>query len=161
MLGNLRRQWRTNMAENRLARELENRSNVERPKAWMPASALPEPDKQPGYAYRWIRVASLGQQDPKNTSAKMREGWEPVRIEEQPKFQMLTDPNSRFKDNIEVAGLLLCKIPVEFMEQRKAYYAKATRDNMEAVDNTFMRENDPRMPLFKERSSKTSFGKGK
>ena len=149
------------MAENRLARELEKRSDVERPKAWAPASALPEPDKQPGYAYRWIRVASMGQQDPKNTSSKMREGWEPVRIEEQPKFQMFTDPNSRFKDNIEVAGLLLCKIPVEFMEQRKSYYAKATKDNMEAVDNTFMRENDPRMPLFKERSSKTSFGKGK
>jgi len=148
------------MAENRLARELEKRSDVERPKAWAPASALPEPDKQPGYAYRWIRVASMGQQDPKNTSSKMREGWEPVRIEEQPKFQMLTDPNSRFKDNIEVAGLLLCKIPVEFMDQRKQYYAKATKDNMEAVDNTFMRENDPRMPLFKERSSKTSFGKG-
>ena len=149
------------MAENRLARELENRSTVERPKAWAPASALPEPDKQPGYAYRWIRVASMGQSDAKNVSAKTREGWEPVRIEEQPKFQMLTDPNSRFKDNIEVAGLLLCKIPVEFMDQRKAYYAKATKDNMEAVDNTFMRENDPRMPLFKERSSKTSFGKGK
>jgi len=149
------------MAENRLARELEKRSDVERPKAWAPASALPEPDKQPGYAYHWIRVASMGQQDPKNTSSKMREGWEPVRIEEQPKFQMLTDPNSRFKDNIEVAGLLLCKIPVEFMDQRKQYYAKATKDNMEAVDNTFMRENDPRMPLFKERSSKTSFGKGK
>jgi hypothetical protein len=161
MPGNLRRHRRTKMAENRLARELESRSTVERPKAWMPASALPEPDKQPGYAYRWIRVASQGQADPKNTSSKMREGWEPVRIEEQPKFQMLTDPNSRFKDNIEVAGLLLCKIPVEFMEQRKQYYAKATRDNMEAVDNTFMRENDPRMPLFKERSSKTSFGKGK
>ena len=149
------------MAENRLQREFESRSTMERPKAWMPASALPEPDKQPGYAYRWIRVASQGQADPKNTSSKMREGWEPVRIEEQPKFQMLTDPNSRFKDNIEVAGLLLCKIPTEFMEQRKAYYAKATKDNMEAVDNTFMRENDPRMPLFKERSSKTSFGKGK
>ena len=161
MLGNLRKLWRTNMAENRLARELENRSNVERPKAWMPASALPEPDKQPGYAYRWIRVASMGQSDAKNVSAKTREGWEPVRIEEQPKFQMLIDPNSRFKDNIEVAGLLLCKIPEEFMDQRKQYYAKATKDNMEAVDNTFMRENDPRMPLFKERSSKTSFGKGK
>ncbi len=76
------------MAENRLQREFESRSTVERPKAWMPASALPEPDKQPGYAYRWIRVASMGQQDPKNTSSKMREGWEPVRIEEQPKFQM-------------------------------------------------------------------------
>ncbi len=149
------------MAENRLVRELENRSAVERPKAWQPASALPEPDKQPGYAYRWIRVASMGQADPKNTSSKMREGWEPVRIEEQPKFSMLTDPNSRFKDNIEVAGLLLCKIPVEFMDQRKQYYSKATRDNMEAVDNTFMRENDSRMPLFREKRSSTSFGKGK
>jgi len=149
------------MAENRLARELENRSAVERPKAWMPASALPEPDKQPGYAYRWVRVASMGQQDAKNVSSKLREGWEPVRIEEQPKFSMLTDPNSRFKDNIEIAGLLLCKIPVEFMDQRRAYYAKATRDNMEAVDNTFMRESDSRMPLFREKRSTTSFGKGK
>ena len=69
------------MAENRLARELENRTNVERPKAWAPASALPEPDKQPGYSYRWIRVASQGQSDAKNVSSKMREGWEPVRIE--------------------------------------------------------------------------------
>ena len=149
------------MAENRLARELEKRTNVERPQAWAPASALPEPDKQPGYSYRWIRVASQGQADAKNVSSKMREGWEPVRIEEQPKFQMLTDPDSRFKDNIEVAGLLLCKIPTEFMEQRKKHYAKATRDNMDAVDNTFMRENDARMPLFKEKRSTTSFGSGK
>jgi hypothetical protein len=149
------------MAENRLARELENRSTMERPKAWAPASALPEPDKQPGYSYRLIRVASMGQQDAKNVSSKFREGWEPVRIEEQPKFSMLTDPNSRFKDNIEIAGLLLCKIPTEFMDQRKAYYAKQTRDNMEAVDNTFMRESDARMPLFKEKRSTTSFGKGK
>ena len=149
------------MAETRLQREFDNRSTTERPKAWMPASALPEPDKQPGYSYRWIRVASMGNADPKNVSSKMREGWEPVRIEEQPKFQMLIDPNSRFKDNIEVAGLLLCKIPEEFMEQRKKHYAKATKDNMEAVDNTFMRENDSRMPLFKEKRSTTSFGKGK
>lgn len=148
------------MAENRLAREVQTRESFERPKAWAPASALPEPDKQPGYSYRWVRVASMGQSDPKNVSAKMREGWEPVRIEEQPKFKMLVDPNSRFKDNIEVAGLLLCKIPVEFMEQRKQYYAKATRDNMDAVNSNFMRENDPRMPLFSERKSKTSFGKG-
>ena len=149
------------MAENRLARELENRETVERPKSWQPASALPEPDKQPGYSYRWIRVASMGQQDAKNVTAKLREGWEPVRIEEQPKFQMMTDPNSRFKDNVEIAGLLLCKIPTEFMEQRRQYYAKATRDNMDAVDNTFMRESDSRMPLFKENRSTTSFGKGK
>jgi hypothetical protein len=90
----------------------------------------------------------------------MREGWEPVRIEEQPQFKLLVDPNSRFKDNIEVAGLLLCKMPEEMVEQRGEYYAKMTKDQIESVDNSFMRENDARMPLFRERKSTTSFGKG-
>ena len=148
------------MAENRTSRELESRSNKERPKTWQPASTLPEPDRQPGYAYRWIRVSMVGQQDAQNVSSKFREGWEPVRIEEQPQFKMLVDPNSRFKDNIEVAGLLLCKIPEEFMSQRKEYFAKKNRAQIESVDNNFMRENDPRMPLFREKQSKTSFGKG-
>lgn len=148
------------MAENRLARELESRTANERPKQWQPASALPEPDKQPGYAYRWVRVSTLNTSDPKNMSAKLREGWEPVRIEEQPKFKLLVDPNSRFKDNVEVAGLLLCKIPEEFVAQRSAHYTNRARQNMEAVDNNFMRESDPRMPLFSEKKSKTSFGKG-
>ena len=149
------------MAENRLARELESRTQTERPKQWQPASTLPEPDKQPGFAYRWVRVSTLNQSDPRNISSKLREGWEPVRIEEQPKFRMMVDPNSRFKDNIEVAGLLLCKIPQEFMEQRKEYFAKQNRDQIDSVDNNFMRENDPRMPLFRERKSSSSFGKGK
>ena len=148
------------MAENRIARELESRSNKERPKSWQPASTLPEPDKQPGYAYRWIRVSMVGQQDASNVSSKFREGWEPVRVEEQPQFKMLIDPNSRFKDNIEVAGLLLCKIPEELMVQRREYFAKKNRAQIESVDNNFMRENDPRMPLFREKQSKTSFGKG-
>lgn len=149
------------MTESRLTRELDTRTQFERPKSWQPASALPEPDKQPGYAYRWVRVSTQGQADPRNVSSKLREGWEAVRIEEQPKFQMLVDPNSRFKDNIEVAGLLLCKIPTEFMDQRREYVEKQTRAQIESVDNNFMRENDPRMPLFRERQSKTSFGKGK
>ena len=149
------------MAENRLARELESRTQTERPKQWQPASTLPEPDKQPGFAYRWVRVSTLNQADPRNISAKLREGWEPVRIEEQPKFRMMVDPNSRFKDNVEVAGLLLCKIPEEFMSQRKEYFASKNKDQIESVDNNFMRENDPRMPLFRERKSTSSFGKGK
>jgi hypothetical protein len=102
----------------------------------------------------------VGQSDAQNVSSKLREGWEPVRIEEQPQFKMLVDPNSRFKDNIEVAGLLLCKIPEEFMQQRKEYFANKNRAQIESVDNNFMRENDPRMPLFREKKSKTSFGKG-
>jgi hypothetical protein len=145
----------------RITRDADTRSTSERPKSWQPASTLPEPDRMPGYAYRWVRVSMLGQADARNVSSKMREGWEPVRIEEQPKFQMLVDPNSRFKDNIEVQGLLLCKAPEEFMVQRKEYFAQKNRAQLESVDNNFMRENDARMPLFKERRSTTSFGKGK
>jgi len=149
------------MAESRLARELETRTTSERPKQWQPAATLPEPDKQPGYSYRWVRVTTLNQADPRNISSKLREGWEPVRIEEQPQFRMMVDPSSRFKDNIEVAGLLLCKIPDAFMDQRREYYERLTRDQIESVDNNFMKENDPRMPLFRERKSTSSFGKGK
>jgi hypothetical protein len=148
------------MAENRLTRELDTRKKVERPSHWAPAELLPEPDKQAGYAYRWIRTASLGQADPRNLSSKLREGWEPVRIEEQPKFQMLVDPNSRFKDNIEIGGLLLCKTPEEFVSQRNKYYADQTAAQTDAVDNNLMRQSDPRMPIFKEGKSSTSFGKG-
>ena len=137
------------------------REQVERPKVWQPASTLPEPDKLPGYSYRWVRVATLGQNDPRNISSKLREGWEPVRIEEQPKFRMLVDADSRFKDNIEVAGLLLCKAPSDLMEQRKAYFAQKNQAQMDSVDNNFMRESDSRMPLFKEKRSTTSFGSGR
>ena len=139
----------------------QTRTEAERPKVWQPASLLPEPDKEAGYAYRWIRVASMGKSDASNISAKLREGWEPVRIEEQPQFQMLVDPDSRFKDNIEVAGLLLCKAPKELMKQRKEFFANKNQAQMESVDNNFMRENDARMPLFREKRSTTSFGKGK
>ena len=137
------------------------REQAERPKVWQPASTLPEPDKLPGYVYRWVRVSTLGQNDARNISSKTREGWEPVRIEEQPKFRMMTDPDSRFKDNIEVAGLLLCKAPTELMEQRKEYFARKNQAQMESVDSNFMRESDSRMPLFREKKSSTSFGNGR
>ena len=148
------------MAENRITRELESRATSERPKQWMPPELLPEPDKQAGFAYRWIRVSTLNNADPRNLSAKLREGWEPVKIEEQPKFKLLIDPNSRFKDNIEVGGLLLCKTPTEFVQQRNEYYQRQTQAQTEAVDNNLMRQSDARMPIFKERKSSTSFGKG-
>ena len=147
-------------ANTKVTRDMQTRELTERPKQWMPPELLPEPDKQAGFAYRWIRVATLGNADPTNLSRKLREGWEPVRIEEQPKFQLLVDPNSRFKDNIEVGGLLLCKTPIEFVDQRNAHYAGQTQSQTEAVDNNLMRQSDARMPLFNERKSTTSFGRG-
>ena len=148
------------MASNRIEREVETRATSERPTKWSQPELLPEPDKQAGYAYRWVRVSNLNVADPRNLSAKLREGWEPVRAEEQPRFQLLIDPNSRFKDNIEIGGLLLCKTPTDFVQQRNAHYAKQTQAQTDAVDNNLMRQSDPRMPLFKENKSSTSFGKG-
>ena len=148
------------MAEVRKTRELETRVTSERLSSWKQPELLPEPDKEAGFAYRWIRVSTLNNADPRNLSAKLREGWEPVKIEEQPKFQLLIDPTSRFKDNIEIGGLLLCKTPEEFVQQRNDHFARQTQAQTEAVDNNLMRQSDPRMPLFKERKSSHSFGKG-
>jgi len=147
------------MTTKRIDREVETRDKSERPQQWAPAELLPEPVKIPGYKYHWVRISTLGAADPRNLSAKLREKWEPVPMEEQPEMQLLIDPNSRFKDNIEIGGLLLCKTPEEFVTQRNNFYAKQTDAQAEAVDNNLMRQSDSRMPLFSERKSSSSFGK--
>lgn len=155
MLANYK-DWNHKMAENRIPREIATRQQEMRPTAWKPPELLPEPDKIPGWSYRWIRVAALDKPDPRNLSAKLREGWEPEKIENQPKFQLLTDPTSRFKDNIEIGGLLLCKTPDEFVAQRNSYYRKVANDQITSVDNQLMRQSNPKMPLFKNSSSEVS-----
>lgn len=148
------------MVENRLARELENRESTQRKQAWTPPQTLPSPKAQPGWVFRWIRTSIMGQNDPTNTSAKFREGWVPVKAEDYPEMMLYSDPNSRFRDNIEVGGLLLCKAPEETMIQRDNFYRKASDSQMDAVDNNFMKTSDVRMPLFNEKRSTTTFGRG-
>ena len=149
------------MAENRLAREVENRESTQRKVQWTPPQTLPSPKEQPGWVFRWIRTSMMGQADPTNTSAKLREGWEPCKAEDHPELMLQADPNSRFKGNIEIGGLLLCKAPEELMKQRDDFYQKQAQAQINSVDNNFMRLNDERMPLFNERKSSTTFGKGK
>ena len=144
----------------RPSRDLSTRETKERPKHWMPPQLLPDPTPEEGYAYRWIRVSTLNKADATNVSSKLREGWEPVKASDHPEIRLFGSANGQFPDSVEVGGLLLCKTPVEFTEQRNAYYSKQAEAQMQSVDNTFMRENDPRMPMFKERSSKVTFGKG-
>ena len=148
------------MAENRLARELETRETTQRPTSWAPAQLLPSPTPQPGWAFRWVRTSIMGVFDPTNTSAKFREGWVPCKSEDHPEIQTQPDQNTRFKGNIEIGGLLLCKIPQEFMDQRAAHYRRANDNQIEAVDNSFMKSSNPKMPLFSERNSTTTFGRG-
>jgi hypothetical protein len=149
------------MAENRLSRELEKRETTERVKSWAPPTLLPEPAPQVGYKFRWIRLSTLNQADPTNLSAKLREGWEPVRAVDHPEMMLHgSDSNERYKDNIVIGGLILCKTPAELIEQRNAFYQNQTENQTNSVDNHFMRQNDPRMPLYSERKSSVSFGKG-
>jgi hypothetical protein len=48
-------------------------------------------------------------------------------------------------------------------DQRDAYYRQQSQNQMESVDNSFMRERDSRsnMSLFNDKKSSVSFGKGK
>lgn len=142
-------------------RTLTSREADERPRQWLPPQMLPDPAPEEGYVFRWIRVSNLGAVDPMNVSAKLREGWEPVKASDHPEIQMpAAGGNSRFPDSIEVGGLMLCKTPKEFVEQRTAYYRSQAENQMRSVDQNFMRENDPRMPLFRERRTEVTFGRG-
>lgn len=147
----------------RADREMDDREASQRPQTWQPPSLIPEPVKQPGFAYRWVRanVMKNSQPDAANLMAKRREGWEPVRVEEQPHFKGYIDEDRRFQDSIEVSGLILCKCPEELMKQRQAYMQNRTRSQMKSVNEHFMREQDARMPKFNESESKVStFGNG-
>jgi hypothetical protein len=150
-----------NMTETiRKSRESETRAATARPAKWMPPQLLPDPLPEEGYAFRWIRVSTLNKDDPTNLSSKLREGWEPVKATDHPEIRLFGMTSGHFPDSVVVGGLMLCKTPVEFTEQRDAHFRQLADQQMNSVDNTYMRENDPRMPLFKERSTKVTFGRG-
>ena len=145
---------------NRKPRELEARQEMQRPTSWRLPDALPSPDDRPGWSHRWVRTSTLGNSDPSNISSKFREGYEPCKSEDYPELMMHASTEGRFKGNIEVGGLVLCRIPAEFMEQRDEHFSRYNKAQMESVDNNYMKDNDPRMSKFAERSSKVTFGTG-
>jgi hypothetical protein len=148
--------------DKRTPRESETRETASRKRSWAPPTVLPEPIKKDGWRYRWIRTSTMNNADNTNVSSKFRQGWEPVKAEEHPEITVLRDRNSDFKDNIEVGGLLLCKAPDEVMTERDEYYRDMAQNQMTSVENNFMRENDPRMPLSRpEISTRVTFGKGR
>ncbi len=146
--------------QNRAPREADTRQVTQRPEAWRPPETLPMPDDRPGWTHRYVRISTLGTADPSNISSKLREGYEPCKGEEYPELMMHASTEGRFKGNIEVGGLLLCRIPTEFMAQRAKYYENLNKSQVDSVDNNFLRENDPRMPLFSEKRTKVTFGSG-
>ncbi len=150
-----------NTATDRAPRSADSRAKEARPKPWQPPSLLDAPTPPPGYVYRWLRESMVGQDDKANMSKRIREGWEPVRSDDHPEFEAPTIDEGRHAGVIGVGGLLLAKMPVETVEQRRAYYNQMATQQMEAVDSNLMRESDNRMPLSNpERRTQVTFGKG-
>jgi hypothetical protein len=144
----------------RTPRTKDTREENQRKVSWQRPSMLPVPEPRAGIEYRWIRTSTLGQTDNTNVSSKFREGWTPVSKEDHPNLQVVSDIDSRFTDNIEVGGLLLCQNSTENVEARRNAQSQQSATQMESVDNSYLRNSDPRMPVLNpERSTRTSFGK--
>lgn len=124
---------------------------------WRPPNLLPDPVPDDGMVYRWVRYQTHGADDPANVSVRLREGWEPVRAEEQPAIQAVSD---KVEDGtLKIGGLMLCKMPAARAQARDRYFAKQAAAQQAAVDNDVMRENNPRMPMLRpERKSSINFG---
>lgn len=143
----------------RTPREQKTRESSARKKTWVRPSALPTPAPKDGMKFRWVRTSTIGNADTTNVSARFREGYVPVKAADHPELQLMTDQGSRFPDGVEVGGLLLCAIDEEISDDRVAQQTEMTQRQMEAVDNNYMRQSDPRMPMLRpERSTRTSFG---
>ena len=139
----------------RKPRTTETREAGERRKPWKRASMLPTPEPRDGLSFRWIRTATLGNADMTNVSGRFRDGYVPVKAVDYPELHIMSDIDSRFKDNIEVGGLLLCAIPTDLRDDRIYGQLESAQNQAEAVDRNYMRESDPRMPMLKpERSSR-------
>ena|ERR1035437_680994 len=148
------------MAAKPQPRELDSREMNQRAQdEYTPASLLPEPTPEPGKVFRWIATHVMGQADPTNVSRKMRDGWEPEKAVDHPELMLTGDKNG----NIEIGGLMLCSMPEKKARARDAYYAAQAAAQMDSVNNHFMKNNDPRMPLFRENTSEVrrgNFGSG-
>lgn len=151
-----------NVQIDRTRRTEATRDTEVRQASWKPAHDLPVPNPVDGYGFRWVRVAMLGNPDPANMAKARREGWVPCKAADHPEISQdfAAFGLAPASDLIEIGGLVLCKASVETIKARDSYYEDFTRKQAQSVDSNFMRENDPRMPLFKEGRSKTSFGSG-
>jgi hypothetical protein len=144
------------MADNRTNRDLISREKTARA-VYVPPTNLPDPTPEPGYVYRWIATHILGKAEPVNVSRKMREGWEPVKAVDHPELSLVGNDQT---GNVEIGGLMLCKISTEQAQARNDYFNTQAQLQMDSVDNHFMRNSDPRMPLFADRKSTVSRGGG-
>ena len=139
----------------------QTRAKEERAKVWTPPSSLDAPPAPDGYRHRWIRAESMGQDDTRNMSGKIRSGWDLVRSDEYPDTDYPTVSEGRYAGVIGVGGLVLARIPEELAKQREAYYQQMTQDRNDALENDVLKEQHPSMPINQERQTRVTFGGSK
>ena len=147
-----------NNNDKRTSRASQTREKTSHKKVWTPPSSLDAPPAPTGFIHRWIRVESLGFQDTKNVSGRIRSGYELVRADEYPDSDFPIVDDGKYKGVIGVGGLVLARVPEEIAKQRNEYYAKQHEDKVKAVDNDLMKEQHPDMPINIERQSRVTFG---
>ena len=140
------------------SRVSQTRVKAERPKVWTPPSSLDAPPAPDGYRHRWIRAESMGFDDTKNITGKVRSGWELVRADEYPDSDYPAVETGKHAGVIGVGGLVLARIPEELARQREAYFNQKTADRNEALDNDVLKEQHPSMPINQDRQTRVTFG---
>lgn len=141
------------------SRSADTREKSQRKRVWQRPSSLDAPPAPDGYIHRWIRAEVRGYQDTKNVINRLREGYELVRADEYPDWQMPTVEDGKHAGVIGVGGLLLARIPEEIIAQRNDYYKGLTEDQIRAVDNDLLKDAHPSMPISKpDRQSRVTFG---
>jgi len=144
--------------DTKTSRASQTRQETERPKVWTPPSSLDAPPAPDGFRHRWIRAESLGFQDTKNISARLREGFELVRADEYPDSQYPVITDGKYAGVIGVGGLLLARISEEIAKQRAAYIDSLSKGQDEAVEHDLMKEQHKSMPINIDRQSRVTFG---
>ena len=150
-----------NEQNNKTPRASQTREKTSRPKVWTPPSPLDAPPAPNGFKHRWLRAESMGFQDTKNMSRRIREGFELVRADEYPDSDYPVVEDGKFAGCIGVGGLVLARIPEEIAKQRSEYYARMSSEQVQALDNDLMKEQHPSMPINVDRQSRTTFGGSK
>ena len=134
------------------------RAKTEKPKVWTPPSSLDAPPAPDGFRHRWIRAESMGQEDTKNMSGKIRYGCELVRADEYPGEEYPSVTEGRYAGVIGVGGLLLARIPEEVAKSRELYFKQMTQDREQSVENDPLKEQHPSMPINQDRQTRVTFG---
>lgn len=153
------------MSNDKISREDRNQTSrdaEERQESWKPGRILPDPIRKEGMDYRWVRASMRGRDDNANINRALRNGWEFIRRTDELEKQMniICDFKSPFPEYVVCSGMVLMHRPRELSLKIKSIIREKTDRQIEAVDNDMMKVQDTRVPMFSERRTTVTKGRG-